>query len=280
MNNILLCSDLDRTILPNGTQEESPQARPLLRSLASRSEITLAYVSGRHKELILQAIEEYSLPVPDYAIGDVGTTIYQVDNGDWNSWQDWHDEIGQDWRGMSHEDLAELLSDIAELRLQESEKQNVYKLSYYVDENVDRNALLEEVQKRLDEQGLETSLIWSVDEQAHVGLLDILPKRATKEHAVRFLMKNKGFGEERTVYAGDSGNDLAPLTSGLQAVLVKNAAEDVRKEALEAVKQKGYPEKLYLAQGGFLEMNGNYSAGVLEGLAHFVPEARRWMERA
>ena len=40
MRNILLCSDLDRTLIPNGTQPESPQARPLLRSLAARPELT------------------------------------------------------------------------------------------------------------------------------------------------------------------------------------------------------------------------------------------------
>jgi hypothetical protein len=29
---------------------------------------------------------------------------------------------------------------------------------------------------------------------------------------------------------------------------------------------------LYLARGGLLEMNGNYSAGILEGVAHYHPE--------
>ncbi len=77
-SNILLCCDLDRTILPNGPQEESPQARPLLRALATRPEVTLVYVSGRHKALLLDAIREYDTPQPDYAIGDVGTTIYEI----------------------------------------------------------------------------------------------------------------------------------------------------------------------------------------------------------
>ena len=31
---ILLCCDLDRTLIPNGPQPESPGARPLLRALA------------------------------------------------------------------------------------------------------------------------------------------------------------------------------------------------------------------------------------------------------
>ena len=35
---------------------------------------------------------------------------------------------------------------------------------------------------------------------------------------------------------------------------------------------------LYLAHGGFLGMNGNYSAGILEGVAHYHPDTRLWME--
>ncbi|HDO34182.1 MAG TPA: haloacid dehalogenase, partial [Chromatiales bacterium] len=40
--NLLLCSDLDRTLIPNGPQAESPRARALLCELARRPEITLA----------------------------------------------------------------------------------------------------------------------------------------------------------------------------------------------------------------------------------------------
>ena len=80
---ILLGCDLDRTIIPNGNQKESPLARPLLRQFAKYPNIYLAYVSGRDQKLILDAIEEFYLPVPDYAIGDVGTTLYRIKNGNW-----------------------------------------------------------------------------------------------------------------------------------------------------------------------------------------------------
>ncbi len=93
-------------------------------------------------------------------------------------------------------------------------------------------------------------------------------------------MTQKAFDEGDTVFAGDSGNDLPALTSGLQAVLVHNARADVREEALSALKAKGMAKRLYLAQGEFLGMNGNYAGGVLEGLTHFVPEARSWLTTA
>jgi len=117
-----------------------------------------------------------------------------------------------------------------------------------------------------------------VDETTETGLLDILPERATKLHAVEFLMKRVEVDEEHLVYAGDSGNDLPVLTSGLQAVLVANAIPEVRQQAQEGVRQRKCNNRLYLARGEFLGMNGNYAAGILEGLAHFVPETKVWME--
>jgi len=277
MRHVLLCSDLDRTLIPNGTQAESPQARPLLHALAARPELTLAYVSGRHLALLLAAIRDYDLPVPDYAIGDVGTTIYEIHHNEWRPWQAWAHEIAPDWAGKTHDELAQLFVDLDVLSLQEPEKQNTFKLSYYAPPDIDEASLLKEMQRRLLNCNVRASLIWSIDEEKHCGLLDVLPERATKYHAIRFLMTQKGFAEGDTVFAGDSGNDLPVLTSGLQAVLVHNARADVRETALSALKDKGMTERLYLAQGGFLGLNGNYAGGVLEGLVHFVPEAKNWL---
>jgi len=277
MRNILLCSDLDRTVIPNGTQPESPQARPLLHSLTVRPELTLAYVSGRHLALLLAAIRDYDLPVPDYAIGDVGTTIYDIHSNEWRPWQAWANEIAPDWAGKTHDELAQLFVDLEVLSLQEPEKQNTFKLSYYAPPDIDDASLLREMQRRLLACDVRASLIWSIDEENNCGLLDVLPERATKYHAIRFLMTQKGFAEADTVFAGDSGNDLPALTSGLQAVLVHNARADVREAALSALKDKGMAECLYLAQGRFLGLNGNYAGGVLEGLVNFVPEAKNWL---
>ena len=277
---ILLGCDLDRTIIPNGIQKESPLARPLLRRLALCANIYLAYVSGRDQKLIRDAIAEFHLPVPDYAIGDVGTTLYRIINGNWQLSDDWSAEIGQDWKRLEREELTMLLGDIKEIQLQEPEKQSQYKLSYYTDQNIDYQALVMNIRGRLAKPGVRVSIIWSVDEIGEIGLLDIIPARANKLHAIRFLMQQEQFPEERTVFAGDSGNDLDVLTSGLQAILVKNAAGDVRKQALDALSRKCMTNRLYLPQGNYLGMNGNYAAGVLEGLVHFIPETGELIARA
>ena len=122
LQKILICSDLDRTIIPNGYQEESAHARPVFRQIAEHANIHLTYVSGRHKQLIIDAIEEFYLPLPDYAIGDVGTTFYRIINGNWQLSDEWNDEISQDWQGLNWEGLAEYFEDMQDVRLQELEK--------------------------------------------------------------------------------------------------------------------------------------------------------------
>ena len=276
----LICSDLDRTIIPNGYQEESALARPVFRRLAEHSNISLAYVSGRDKKLILDAIEEFYLPMPDYAIGDVGTTFYRIINGNWQLSDDWSDEIGQDWKGLAGGKLSELLEDMAEIRLQEPEKQKHYKVSFYADQNVDHQRLIKNIRGVLAEKGVPASIIWSVDEISANGLLDIIPPRANKLHAIQFLMQQEHFPEDRTVFAGDSGNDLDVLTSGLQTILVKNATEDIREDALKKLSEKNLTNRLYLPHGNLFGMNGNYAAGLMEGLVHFIPETGELIAKA
>jgi HAD superfamily hydrolase (TIGR01484 family) len=276
---ILICTDLDRTLLPNGKQPESPGALAAFTRLVSRPEVILAYVSGRHRELVEEAIRNYELPLPDWVIGDVGTTIYQVRAGAWLHWTEWEQDVSADWRGLTASDLRPLFSDLQSLRLQEESKQNRYKLSYYLALPADILALKKEMSKRLNLARLAASLIYSVDEADSTGLLDVLPALATKLHAVEFLMQHQGFDYTNTVFAGDSGNDLPVLASAVPSVLVANADCDVVEQAKTQALQQGTMAALYRAQGGFLGMNGNYSAGILEGIAHYHSDIRLWMEK-
>jgi len=276
---LLICTDLDRTLIPNGPQPESPLARAYFAALVSRSEVNLAYVSGRHRSLVEQAITDFRLPVPDFVIGDVGTTIYRVVAGqEWQYDDAWENEIVLDWAGNSHARLAELFADIPSLKLQEASKQNRCKLSFYVPLQADTVALSETIETRLEQVGAHCRLIWSVDEPENIGLLDILPRGASKYHAVRALIRDGGFDLGQTVFCGDSGNDIEVLVSPVPSVLVANCSEDVRLEAISKAKAGGELENLYIAHGGLLNMNGNYAAGMLEGIAHYHPETIVWMQ--
>ena len=269
---LIICTDLDRTLIPNGPQPESPQARGRFAQLCASEPVLLAYVSGRDQGLVKQAIADFSLPRPDYVIGDVGTTLYHIgEQGAWDRQTQWEAAIAQDWNGKSHEDLKQLFADIQILRLQEDAKQNRFKLSYYLPPDEESQPLLQEMQRRLQKLGVAASLIWSVDETTDTGLLDVLPEGATKYHAVDFLRQSLGYGLDEMLFSGDSGNDMEVLTSPIPAVLVANAQPDVRRQAERLANEKGNGDTLYMARGGFMEMNGNYSAGILEGAAHYHP---------
>lgn len=270
---ILLATDLDRTLLPNGGQPESPAARQHFRRLAARPEVRLAYVTGRHRELVEAAIAEYELPRPDFVIADVGTNLYEIDAHDWRQVQDWQQTIALDWGGRSHAELAAMMGEIPGLRLQEAAKQGACKLSYYAPPLIDPVELLRGIRQRLEASGARINLVWSIDETTATGLLDVLPASASKLHALEFLRARLGISLNRTVFAGDSGNDMEVLVSGIPSVLVANAQESVRAEAVAHADLA----KLYLARGGLLGMNGNYSAGILEGVVHFIPATRGWL---
>ncbi len=268
---LLLCTDLDRTLLPNGNEPESAGARAQFTALTQQPGIILAYVTGRHRALVREAIADYRLPQPDYVISDVGTRIYRCEEDRWQPWPQWETEIDGDWGGMTHVQLRALFMDLPELRLQEQSKQNTHKLSYYVPLTADREALLMVMQERLTKHRVHASLIWSIDEAAATGLLDVLPEHATKLHAIEFLAAQRGIELPDTLFAGDSGNDLPVLSSAVPSVLVANASAEVREAAQALAAAAGHADALYIASGGFRGMNGNYSAGILEGVKHFHP---------
>ena len=226
----------------------------------------------------MEATREYALPLPDHVIGDVGTSIYTLSDHQWQPWHSWQEEIADSWQGYDRERLASWLADLRVLRLQEDAKQNIFKLSYYTPATIESGTLIEDINRRLLEHDVNTSIIWSLDETTGTGLLDILPAKANKRHAIEFAMQTLGFDISSTLFAGDSGNDLPVLTSPLWSVLVANGSEAVRLQATRMAKEQHTESALYLARGDRFGMNGNYSAGILEGLVHYFPYTESWIE--
>jgi len=273
-NRLLLCTDLDRTLIPNGPQLEHPAARKLFREFCRLPEVQLVYVTGRHQALVKQAIQEYALPEPDFAITDVGTRIYQIIDGKWQAMSAYTAEIAVDWQGHSHEQIHKYLSPQTELRRQEDSNQSTFKLSYYLDLAIDEERVLSRVASCLKDKGVDASLVWSIDELENTGLLDVLPRHATKLHGIQFLQQQLGFQQDEVVFAGDSGNDLAVLGSVIPSVLVANASAEVRQQALQLAAQNGQTDFLYLATEQSSPLGGNYAAGILQGVRHFSSDFR------
>ena len=276
MSNIklLLCTDLDRTLIPNGEQQEHSEARKRFTDFCHCPEVSLVYVTGRHQELVKQAINDYGLPVPDYAITDVGTKIYKISDGQWQEIGAWEKEIDKAWNGNNHQQLMAILSEVSQVYIQEPSKQNTHKLSYYLSLQADKDTVILAMEKLLKKENIAASLIWSIDEQSEIGLLDVLPRNATKLHAIEFLQQALNYSLKEVIFAGDSGNDLPVLGSSIPAVLVGNASADIKQTAQHLAEQNGHSQALYIANGSALAMNGNYAAGILEGVWHFAPQFR------
>jgi len=277
---LLVAADLDRTLVPNGPEPESPGARDAFARFVASGGVVLAYVSGRDRRLVEEIMAAFDLPAPDFVIGDVGTTVWRVGNGTWDIDAGWRDHLAARWAGLGSAGIAALLAPMAALTMQEKHKQGEFKVSHYVAASARRDLLDNEVRRRLDDAGVNANRVWSMDQASNVQLLDILPAGADKLAALEYVGECTGIAGENMLFAGDSGNDIAVLASALPSVLVANALPEVARDALAASRAAGTTERLYIARGGFLGMNGNYAAGILEGIAHFFPERTAALRRA
>ena len=165
-----------------------------------------------------------------------------------------------------------MLDKVPGLVLQELNKQSDYKLSYYLPLKTDQASILTMVEHRLSQLDVNASLIYSVDDEKQMGLLDILPRNATKLHGIRYLHKHLGYDLQEVLFAGDSGNDLPVLGSSLRSVLVANALPEIQQQAILLARQNGNTDTLYIAGQHDFPLGGNYSAGVIQGVMHFMPE--------
>lgn len=143
--------------------------------------------------------------------------------------------------------LAELFAAVPGLRLQEATAQREFKLSYYV--TAPGAVSLETLRCRMDERCLLARLVLSKQET-----LDVLPVRASKGHAIRYLAYKWGLPLGDLIVAGDSGNDLEMLSGDTRAIVVGNHSPEL--DVLRGA------EDVYFAAG-------HHAAGVLEGLEQY-----------
>jgi len=156
----------------------------------------------------------------------------------------WMNHIRHLWR---RDDIQSALMDIPGLKMQAPVNQREFKLSYIVKPGLMPN--LKQIYRHLHKQHLHANLIFS-----HEEFLDVLPVRASKGHAIRYLAYKWGLPLRSFLVSGDSGNDSEMLVGDTLGVVVGN--HSVELEPLRGL------EQIYFAQG-------HYAAGILEGLTHY-----------
>ncbi|MEM9399921.1 MAG: HAD-IIB family hydrolase [Verrucomicrobiota bacterium] len=266
---MILATDLDRTLFPNGMQP-ADASMPLLKQLVIKHAIEVIYVTGRHIKQIQQGIEEYNPPLPTFAITDVGTRIYKYQSGTFSEDEGYVGRIKNLSPGWDFEMFKKKLSTISHLQLQPEDRQNQFKLSYFVDDLKAATETIARVRRQLNECCSCFDITYSVDETAQQGLLDVLPSRANKMEGIEYLREKEGIALDDILYAGDSGNDISALTHGYKAVLVANAIDEVRQETIRIAQENKTLEQVYFAKGDdALKLNGCYHSGIIEALFHF-----------
>lgn len=262
----ILATDLDRTLLPNGSWQADSEAIKLFNELTQKNGVVVVYVTGRNLQLTEKAITEFGVRYPDVLCSDVGTSIRKYKNGMWTFDEGWVAHVKRTSPRWNAAAIKELLAGIDGMREQESEHLNPFKQSYYVD-HAKREEVLREVDERVKGK-LDEVIIYSFDSQDGKGLLDLLPQSATKQTALEYVAEEFGADKEEVVFCGDSGNDIFPLTAGFSGVLVRNADDQLVENIKQAMAAN--PDlKIYFARGNFKGLNGYYTSGVIEGACHY-----------
>jgi len=262
----ILATDMDRTLLPNGSWEADADAIQLFNDLTRQQEVLVVYVTGRNLALTEQAIEEFGVRHPDVLCGDVGTSIRKYRDDKWLLDEGWVEHVIHASPRWNAGAIRDAVADITGMREQEGEHQNQFKQSYYVD-HANRKEVLAAVDERVKSK-FDEVIVYSFDSQSGTGLLDFLPESATKQTALEYVAEEYGVAKADVVFCGDSGNDVFPLTAGFSGVLVRNADEQLVADINRAIQAK--PElQVYFASGNFRGLNGYYTSGVIEGAFHY-----------
>jgi len=256
----VLATDLDGTLIPNDeTHHEALQA---LDQLFSESDKSLVFVTGRDFDLTRQAIHEHKLPVPEWIICDVGSSIFKRNAaGVFEPVEDYRQHLSSLCQDFTVAKLREQLEKWPGLRLQEESKQGEFKLSFYASAD-DVDQLEKELVDWLETKSAPWSIIGSIDPFTNDGLIDFLPSDVSKAFALEWWRRHEEWEQEQIVFSGDSGNDFAALTAGYLSIVVGNAAESVREKVQATHKDQNWTDLLHLA-------DGHSTTGVLEGCRHY-----------
>lgn len=242
LDRILVC-DIDNTLVG-----DDKALKVLLKELKDRRHTNgyhkagLAFATGRSLESAQEVIKQQKLPTPDFLITSVGSEIH-YGHGMLED-DTWARHIDYRWKPT---DLRKALLNIPGLRLQPGKDQRVHKVSYFI--NIKKAPTIREIQAHLRHLDLHAKLIYS-----HGKFLDLLPVRASKGLAIRYLSMKWGLPPERILVAGDSGNDEDMLRGNTLGLVVGNYSP-------ELARLKGR-ERVYFAEG-------EYAWGVLEGIQHY-----------
>jgi sucrose-phosphate synthase len=232
-------SDLDQSLLGNadGLQRFTTVIRQ------HRTHVALGIVTGRRLDSALTQMRRNDIPIPDVLITSLGTQIHygrQLIRDDF-----WAHHIGYLWQPGA---IRRVLSEIPGLIPQLPFEQSRYKISYHYDPAI--APPVEEINALLRSEELTVNVI-----HAFGQYLDIVPTRASKGQALRYVAQRWDIPLENILVAGGSGADEDMMRGNTLAVVVANRHH----EELSRLEDQ---ERIYFA-------SQDHALGILEAMEHY-----------
>ncbi len=232
-------SDIDQSLL--GDKEGLKQLVGLIRS--NRSKFTFGIATGRQLDSAIAILKKNNIPLPDVLITSLGTRIFYAPKFTLD--EAWSEHIDHLWNPKS---IRRILSNLPGLTPQGRNQQSFYKISYHIDPNEAPH--VDEINALLRQKDQTVNVIQSFGQY-----LDIVPSRASKGFALRYVMQKWKIPLEKCLVAGGSGADEDMMRGNTHAVVVANRHH----EELNILDE----------QTGIYFAEKPYAAGIVEAIEHY-----------
>ena len=233
-------TDIDQTLL--GDPAALKQFADTIRG--NRKRLSFGIATGRRIDAALAIMKKHGLPAPDVLISSLGTRIHYGTGLSEDRY--WADHVDHDW---NRDRIRRTLDDLPGLKLQQKSKQGRFKLSYFYDAT--KAPSIEEITALLHQQDLTANVLLSFGQ-----FLDIVPSRASKGQALRYVALRLDIPLEQVLVAGGSGADEDMMRGNTLAVVVANRHH----EELSALVDL---ERVY-----YSDQPG--AAGLLDAIGHYA----------
>lgn len=236
--NYFIVVNIDNTLIGN-SNESLPELLNLLQK--NQENIAFGVATGRTIESATDCLKTHGVHPPDVIISSVGSEIYYGKGLHYG--KGWETHISAKW---NRDKIVDLLKELSFLNYQDDTTQKRFKVSYEMESAKDRLAM---IHKCLLQNKCRYTLVYSQNRY-----LDILPYRASKGKAIRYLSYKWEIPLKNFLVCGDSGNDEEMLRGEPLAAVVGNYSPELEK--LKEQKNIYFAEKKYA--GGILEAIEKY----------------------
>jgi len=234
-----IVTDLDQNLLGNPAVLE----RFAEVSRDNHRDVTFGIATGRRFDSALALMKKHRIPRPDVLISSLGTRIHygwSLTEDDW-----WADHIDHNWN--AHQ-VRRLLADVPGLKPQPKTAQSQFKVSFYYDPQ--KAPSVDEIIALIRQKELTANVFCSFGQ-----FLDIVPSRASKGQALRYVSQRLDIPLEQMLVAGGSGADEDMMLGNTLAVVVGNRHH-------EELSQLEDQENIYFA-------DQPHALGILQAIDHY-----------